>query len=316
MWTMNEVEEGMFVTSTDGQRIGKVIRCDSETFVVEKGTLFPKDYELRYEYIKDVKDGGIEYMLTEDLARGGGGAKSFTERASQKVAGLPGAAAAAASAVAAKTRSAMGASHPSESGTKVRTESSEGGETDREFRAREEVREERDEREELRAGERAELPSEREELRAERASFREREDQELHIPLMREEMDVEKFSRESGHVKIHKAVHVEEKHFSVPLRREELVIEHIAGGGREGALSAAAEGAFEEATMDIVLQEEDVRVGKHAVLREEVIVRKVTRAIEKDAAASLRSEDLEIEDTRLHTPPASSGYASASPTRH
>jgi uncharacterized protein (TIGR02271 family) len=135
---------------------------------------------------------------------------------------------------------------------------------------------------------------------------------------MREEMDVEKFSRESGHVKIHKAVHVEEKHFSIPLRREELVIEHIAGPVREGALSAEGEGAFEETTLDIVLQEEDVRIGKHAVVREEVVVRKVARAIEKDAAASLRSEDLEIEDTRLRTPPspASSGYASASPTRH
>lgn len=304
MWTMNEVEEGMFVTSTDGQRIGKVIRCDSETFVVEKGTLFPKDYELRYEYIKDVKDGGIEYMLTEDLARSGGGAKSFAEKATQKVASLPGAAAAAASAVAAKTRAAMGASHPSESGARIRKESSEDEEL-------------REEKEELRAEERAELRSEREELRAERAEVRQAsEEQELHIPLMREEMDVQKFSRESGHVRIHKAVHVEEKHFSVPLRREELVIEHIAGPASEGAVSASGEGAFEEATLDIVLQEEDLRVGKHAVLREEVVVRKVTRAIEKDAAASLRSEDLEIEDTRLHTPPASGGYASASPTRH
>ena len=72
--------------------------------------------------------------------------------------------------------------------------------------------------------------------RAERSAERADEEQELRIPLMREEMDVEKFSRESGHVKIHKAVHVEEKHFSIPLRREELVIEHIAGPVREGAL--------------------------------------------------------------------------------
>lgn len=241
MWTMNDVEEGMFVTSSDGQRMGKVIRCDSETFVVEKGALFPKDYELRYEYIRDVKDGNIEYLLHEDLARTPGAVHAAS--APEKVATLPTGGVAAAAARDADT------------------------------------------------------------------------EQELRIPLLKEEMDVEKFQRESGHVKIHKAVHTEEKHFSIPLRREELVIEHVAGVNRESALSA--EGAFEDQTLDITLQEEDVRVGKHAVLREEVVVRKVSRSIERDAAASLRTEDLEIEDTRLDTPtsPRTSGYA-APPTRH
>lgn len=277
IWTMNDVEEGMFVTSTDGQRIGKVIRCDSETFVVEKGTLFPKDYELRYEYVKDIKDGGIEYMLTEDLARSGGAAKSSV---GEKVASLPGAAAAAAAAVASKAKAAVNA----EVGAKDRAESA--------------------------AVSRAEL-SERE-----GSTLAAEEEQELRIPLLKEEMDIEKFSRESGHVKLHKAVHTEEKHFTVPLRREELIIEHIASAARGDALDAS--GAFEEATLDITLQEEDVRVGKHAVLREEVVVRKVARAIERDAAASLRSEDLEIEDTRLHTAaiPKAAGYVPASPTRH
>ena len=50
-WDRNSVREGMFVTSTKGERIGKVIRRDDDTFVVEKGTLFPKDYELRYDHI-------------------------------------------------------------------------------------------------------------------------------------------------------------------------------------------------------------------------------------------------------------------------
>jgi uncharacterized protein (TIGR02271 family) len=282
---MNDVEEGMFVTSTDGQRMGKVIRCDTETFVVEKGTLFPKDYELRYEYVQDIKDGGIVYMLSEDLARSGSAAKSSV---GEKVASLPGAAAAAAAAVAAKAKAAVS----KEVGAKDRAESAEA------------TREALSEHEGYATSEH------------ERAAFSSSDEEELRIPLLREEMDIEKFSRESGHVKIHKAVHTEEKHFSVPLRREELIIEHIASSTRESALDAA--GAFEEGTLDITLQEEDVRVGKHAVLREEVVVRKVARAIEKDASASLRSEDLEIEDTRLPSAaiPKASGYAPASPTRH
>jgi hypothetical protein len=57
----------MFVMGTQGERIGKVIRCDDDTFVVEKGVFFPKDYELRYDHIADVSGGTIRYALTDFL---------------------------------------------------------------------------------------------------------------------------------------------------------------------------------------------------------------------------------------------------------
>jgi uncharacterized protein (TIGR02271 family) len=286
MWTMKDVEEGMFVTSTDGRRIGKVIRCDTETFVVEKGTLFPKDYELRYEYVKDIRDGKIDYMLSEDLAssgkqdlaESGSTAGSKVKGVAAKVAGLP--AAVGAAAARAKGR---------EPDTSLREEEEAEATGRQTFASRE-----------------AERSARSAEVTAHEADTSD----ELRIPLMKEEIDVEKFQRDSGHVRIHKAVRVEEKHFSVPLRREELVIEHIAATGQEGAYSAA--GAFEDQTMDIALQEEDIRVGKHSVLREEVVVRKVSRAVEKDAAASLRTEDLEIEDTRQRPRGSGQPVASAS----
>ena len=53
-WDKTSVRNGMFVMGTQGERIGKVIRCDGDTFVVEKGVFFPKDYELRYDHITDV----------------------------------------------------------------------------------------------------------------------------------------------------------------------------------------------------------------------------------------------------------------------
>src|SRR6185436_11190900 len=61
------VRNGMFVMGTQGERIGKVIRCDSDTFVVEKGVFFPKDYELRYDHITDISGGTIRYALTDFL---------------------------------------------------------------------------------------------------------------------------------------------------------------------------------------------------------------------------------------------------------
>src|SRR5580765_3330799 len=63
----NNVRNGMFVVGTQGERIGKVIRCDADTFVIEKGVFFPKDYELRYDHITDVSGGTVRYALTDFL---------------------------------------------------------------------------------------------------------------------------------------------------------------------------------------------------------------------------------------------------------
>ena len=68
-WTRNDVHDGMSVTSTKGDRLGKVISRDAETFVVEKGVFFPKDYELRYDHITDMGSGGISYSLSDFESR-------------------------------------------------------------------------------------------------------------------------------------------------------------------------------------------------------------------------------------------------------
>ena len=56
----------MTTFSTRGENLGKVIRCDDEGFIVEKGVLFRKDYRLRYEYVTHVRNGNVFYAL-EDL---------------------------------------------------------------------------------------------------------------------------------------------------------------------------------------------------------------------------------------------------------
>jgi uncharacterized protein (TIGR02271 family) len=225
----------MFVMGTQGERIGKVIRCDVDTFVVEKGVFFPKDYELRYDHITDVSGGTVRYALT-DFLRG---------RDIETAASKPTTAAQEAAATAA-TAAAPVAAAATATPTARRAEKSQG---------REEIR----------------------------------------IPLMHEEIDIEKVARESGHIRIHKTVHTEEKHFSVPVTREEVIIEHVAIG-RDAALTG--DDAFIEDTVDVPLYEEEVRVSKHSVLDEEVVVRTVAESVEREGTAMLRHEEAEVEDTR------------------
>src|SRR6478609_6149378 len=70
-WTRNEVRAGMTVTSTKGERLGNVVRVGSDTFVVEKGVFFPKDYELRYDHIISLDSEQIGYSLSDSDSRFG-----------------------------------------------------------------------------------------------------------------------------------------------------------------------------------------------------------------------------------------------------
>jgi uncharacterized protein (TIGR02271 family) len=224
----NSVRNGMFVMGTQGERIGKVIRCNDETFVVEKGVFFPKDYELRYDHITDVTGGTIRYALTDFLR----GRTPEEARVGSTTAARPALGGAANAAATTATRRA------------------ESADVDRD---------------------------------------------EIRIPLLREEIGIEKVARESGHVRIHKTVVTEEKRFSVPVTREEVVIEHVAIG-RDAALTG--DDAFQEDTVDVPLYEEEVRVSKRPILEEEVVVRTVAHSEDREGTATLRHEEAEIEDTR------------------
>jgi len=250
-WDSNSIKPGMFVTSTSGERIGKVIRCEDDDFIVEKGVFFPRDYELRYDHITEIKDGTIAYSLADYLeANRQAGARAGTPPAPLRE---PAAGIAATAGTAATAATAPPA-----------------------------PRTRRDER----AGE------------------------ELRIPLMEEELGVEKVMRESGHVRIHKAVKSEEKRFAVPTTREEVVIEHVPATNGRAALSK--EPKFEEETLDVTLHEEELRISKRPVLREEVVIRTVAQSVETEGSATLRHEEAEIEDTRRTLPSGSQtgGYSS------
>jgi uncharacterized protein (TIGR02271 family) len=121
--------------------------------------------------------------------------------------------------------------------------------------------------------------------------------EEVRIPLMEEEIGIEKVARETGHVRIKKTVKTEEKHFNVPVTREDVVIERVSASGEE----VAPELAFQEETLDLPLHEEEVHVTKRTRVREQIVVHPVVQAVEKEASASVRHEEAEIEDTRDRT---------------
>jgi len=224
----------MMVVGLTGERLGKVIHLGPDTFTVEKGMLFPKDFQLRYDHIADVENGAIVYSLTDaerpNLERPLGSAETV---AASLFGGKP------------------PAGRPGKAGNIAGNVGRKLG-----------------------------------------------EGSEVRIPLMKEELDLEKYSREAGHVRLHKEVRVEERHFTVPLWREDVVVEHVMPPDRGGALPDRASASFQEQTLDLALHEQDFRVDKHAVLREEVIVRMVAEAFEREGTTSVRTEELAVEDTR------------------
>jgi uncharacterized protein (TIGR02271 family) len=56
----------MTVYSSDGERLGRVAALGSESFIIEKGHFFPKEYEARYSDVASLAGG--EIRLTRDKA--------------------------------------------------------------------------------------------------------------------------------------------------------------------------------------------------------------------------------------------------------
>jgi len=252
----------MTVTSTKGEHLGNVVRVGSDTFVVEKGVFFPKDFELRYDHIASLDGEQVAYALSVTDSRLG----SPTGEAARPTAS----ATSAAPAAAASTGPPPTAAPPTAAPPTAATPTGRGS-----------------------AATAAPVSPPRKTAPPSVGTSRKGD---VRIPLMEEEIGIEKISREAGHVRVHKTVKTEEKHFTVPIQREDVVIEHVSASEEDARLSP--ELAFKEQTVDLPLHEEDVQVTKRTRVREEIVIHPVIQAAEKEASASLRHEEAEIEDTR------------------
>jgi uncharacterized protein (TIGR02271 family) len=215
-----DVKEGMRVFTADGTRLGTVVGCGGDTFVVEHGVLRSRDYVARYADVVTVRDGEVHLGLTRDELS-------------------PGPA----------TREAAAGTRP----------------------------------EVLRTG-----------------AFGESQD--IVIPLAHEEALPRTVLHEVGQLRLHKVVRTEVKHFSIPVRREELVVERVPVEGSGGARGAEGRGVpggvgpFEEATFVIPLHEEKVEFTKTAYVWQEVSVSRSTVEELRPVHTTVRRETAEVEE--------------------
>ncbi|MFP2926949.1 YsnF/AvaK domain-containing protein [Pyxidicoccus sp. 3LG] len=219
-----DVQEGMRVFTADGVRLGTVVGCGADTFVVERGLLKTRDYVARYGDVVTVRDGEVHLGLTKDEVSPGPGSRA---------------------------EAAVGGSESVLS-----------------------------------------------------SSFGQAQD--IVIPLAHEEAVPRTVVHEAGQLRIHKVVRTEVKHFSIPVRREELVVEQVPVGGTEDSARAARSpdarpgpagfGPFEEATLVIPLLEERVEFTKTAHVWQEVAVAKSTVEELRQVHTTVRRETAEVEE--------------------
>jgi uncharacterized protein (TIGR02271 family) len=107
--------------------------------------------------------------------------------------------------------------------------------------------------------------------------------------LREEELDIEKQRVQAGEVRLRKEVVTEQRQVDVPVTREEVVLErHPASGGATGDIAEGEE-------IRVPIMEEEVRVEKRPVVKEEVSLgkRRITGTERVDE--SLRREEARIE---------------------
>ena len=89
MYDRATLKEGMHVKSADGHSLGKVVRLDADTFIIEKGLFFPKDYVARYDRISEVKDGEIILLTRGEELKGREEKKEYKTGAYREEATVP-----------------------------------------------------------------------------------------------------------------------------------------------------------------------------------------------------------------------------------
>jgi uncharacterized protein (TIGR02271 family) len=122
--------------------------------------------------------------------------------------------------------------------------------------------------------------------------------EEQRVPVREEELEAHrKGMEEKGRVRISKHVKTEDKHFTVPVTREEVHIERVPGtGAGSGALDEGAFGGeFRDEDITIPIREEEIEVSKRPVLKEEIRVKKSTEEVGKDVRGKVRKEEVDID---------------------
>jgi uncharacterized protein (TIGR02271 family) len=122
--------------------------------------------------------------------------------------------------------------------------------------------------------------------------------EETRMPLHEEKLEVQKHTREAGQVRARKVVHTEWRQVSVPVSKEEVIIERVPAS--EAGKMSDRKAEFSEEEVTIPIREEEIEVKKRSVLKEEVRLSKKTHTEHHNVGDEVRSEDVEIERESEH----------------
>ncbi len=112
------------------------------------------------------------------------------------------------------------------------------------------------------------------------------------IPVIAEDLTVDKRVVETGRVRLSKVVRAEEQTFDVPVMQEDVSVERVRV---DRVVDAAPEVRQEGDTLIIPLVEEVVVVEKRLMVREEVRVTRRRREVQEPHSVTLRQEDVKVE---------------------
>jgi uncharacterized protein (TIGR02271 family) len=130
------------------------------------------------------------------------------------------------------------------------------------------------------------------------------------IKLREEQLRVRKQQVQTGEVDIHRETVTEEKTITVPVTREEMVIEYHPAADQREAGAQVGEESEERETIRIPISEEQVHVTKETVQTGEVSVHKqqvqevqhVTETVKREELHVERQGDVQIKDTTASNP--------------
>jgi len=237
LFQRSQLMEGMTVRSSDGEKLGKVFALGDDSFHIEKGLFFPKDYLVRYADISDIRDGEIILLHGRDSLR-----RLSTDDKYGTTTGLGTTSTAATTGLGTSTSATSGwgaSTSPSDLRTGVGTSARHTEEvtvpvhkeeldiTKREVQAGEV----RVHKEVVQETETVKVPVRRERVRVERRDVTDRpamnasfQDETVVVPVRAEEVDVNKRAVVDEEVVIRKEAIEEERRVDEPLRHEKVDI--------------------------------------------------------------------------------------------
>ena|SRR5947209_478240 len=123
----------------------------------------------------------------------------------------------------------------------------------------------------------------------------------LEVPLSQEELAIGKRQVEAGQVRLRKTVRTESQQVPVELRHEDIEVERVAPDQAQ-----VPDNAFQQQEIDVPLMREEPVVSREARVTGQVQVNKNIGREQRTVSDSVRSEDVEIDQTGVdeyvHTP--------------